>query len=295
MEIMEFSQKMRTRVEKELGNDYQVQIREVQKNNGVVLHGLIIMAKSGNVTPTIYLESFHQAYEKGNTFGEVLRQVLEVYWKESPAKSIDMNFFRDFDKVKDRICYRLICREKNEELLRSVPYVEFLDLAICFFYAYNGKELGEGSILIHNSHCEMWNVKLEELMCLADINTPKLFPAYCRDILDILKEMGMKTEQLSKQKIPLRVLTNDRRIQGAACVLYPGMLEKISEASQKNLFILPSSVHEVILLEETGEEEPAELRRMISEVNHTQVAVEEVLSDNLYYYDRQQKSLRIIL
>ena len=132
-------------------------------------------------------------------------------------------------------------------------------------------------------------------MCLADINTPKLFPAYCRDILDILKEMGMKTEQLSKQKIPLRVLTNDRRIQGAACVLYPGMLEKISEASQKNLFILPSSVHEVILLEETGEEEPAELRRMISEVNHTQVAVEEVLSDNLYYYDRQQKSLRIIL
>ena len=73
---MEFSQKIRTRVERELGSEYQVQLREVHKNNGVVLHGLIIMAKSGNVTPTIYLESFHQAYEKGHTLGEVLRQIF---------------------------------------------------------------------------------------------------------------------------------------------------------------------------------------------------------------------------
>ncbi|MGN1197380.1 MAG: DUF5688 family protein [Acetatifactor sp.] len=298
MEIMEFSQKIRTRVERELGSEYQVQLREVHKNNGVVLHGLIIMAKSGNVTPTIYLESFHQAYEKGHTLGEVLRQILDIYREESPAKNIDMGFFRDFDRVKDRICYRLINRERNEELLQTIPYVEFMDLAICFFYAYNGRELGEGSILIHNSHCEMWNVKLKDLMRYAGENTSRLFPGCCRNMLDILRSMGMDLgldpRHGLKDTVPMKVLTNDKRIQGAACVLYPGILEKISEESRKNLFVLPSSVHEVILLEDTGEENPEDLKRMIYEVNRTNVAAEEVLSDSLYYYDRKQKNLRII-
>ena len=107
-------------------------------------------------------------------------------------------------------------------------------------------------------------------------------------------DLGLDPRHGLKDTVPMKVLTNDKRIQGAACVLYPGILEKISEESRKNLFVLPSSVHEVILLEDTGEENPEDLKRMIYEVNRTNVAAEEVLSDSLYYYDRKQKNLRII-
>lgn len=294
MEIIEFAQKVRVQVERELGDSYRVQIREVRKNNGILLHGLLILSRSGNVTPTIYLETFHQAYEDGTTFAEVLRMILEVYRQETPKKNIDMEFFRDFDKVKDKICYRLVRQEGNEELLKDVPYVEFLDLAICFYYAYSGKPLGDGTILIHNSHMDLWKVNLKELMKRASENTPRLFPARCCNISDILRELGLETDAGAEREVPMNVLTNEKKIFGAACILYPGSLEEAAEKAGKNLYVIPSSVHEVILLEETGTEAPADLQQMICEVNRTQVAPEEVLSDHLYYYDRDRRTVKII-
>ncbi len=295
MEIYEFAQKVRDAIAKELGEEYRVELRKVKKNNGVTLHGLLILSSMENVIPTIYLETFHMAYEDGIPLKEVIRRILEIYWEETPRENICMDFFKTFCKVKDRICYRLICRKNNEELLSDVPYVEFLDLAICFYYAYSGKVLGEGTILIHNSHMESWGVKIQDLMRLATENTPRLFPGQLSSMTEVLKEVmdvGGKSEL--EQEIPLTVLTNVRKTHGAACILYPGMLEKIAARMGNSFYIIPSSIHEVILLEKTDEEVPADLKKMISEVNRTQVAAEEVLSDNLYFYDNSLKTVKII-
>lgn len=295
MEIYEFAQKARDAIAKELGEEYRVELREVRKNNGVVLHGLLILNNTENIIPTIYLETFHMAYEEGVPLGEVLRRILEIYREETPGENINMDFFRHFCSVKDRICYRLIRRQGNEELLEDIPYVEFLDLAICFYYAYSGRVLGEGTILIHNSHMEMWGVNTRELMRLATENTPRLFPGKLSPMTEVLKEvMDVGGKSDFEQEIPMTVLTNVRRTQGAACILYPGMLERIAEKTGKSFYIIPSSIHEVILLEKTGEEVPAELKEMICEVNKTQVAAEEVLSDNLYFYDDSLKTVKII-
>lgn len=295
MEITEFAQKVRARAEKALGEGYRVQVRQVRKNNGILLHGLLILSETGNVTPTIYLETFHRAYEEGMTLAEVLHQILEVYRQEMPKRSVDLEFFRDYDRVKERICYRLVRQEGNEELLEDVPYVEFLDLAICFYYAYSGKPLGDGTILIHNSHVELWKVNLKELMKRAAENTPRLFPARCYDLSDILQELGLEIDAAAEREVAMNVLTNEKKAFGAACMLYPGTLEKMAEKAEKNLYVIPSSVHEVILLKDTGAEDPAELQRMIYEVNRTHVAPEEVLSDRLYYFDRRLKAVKSIL
>lgn len=295
MEINEFAQKVRDAMAKELGEEYHVELKEVRKNNGVLLHGLLIMTQEGNVIPTIYLEAFHAAYEDGVAFGEVLHRIFEIYREEAPRGNISMDFFKSFSKVKDRICYRLIRRQGNEELLKDIPYVEFLDLAICFYYAYSSRALGEGTILIHNSHMSLWKVKIQDLMKLAAENTPGLFPGKLSPMTEILEEIMENSGKLaSETELPLSVLTNGRRIHGAACILYPGMLEKIAAKNKKSFYIIPSSIHEVILLEETGEEAPSELKRMIYEVNRTHVAAEEVLSDNLYFYDYFEKSVKIV-
>lgn len=297
MDIKEFAQKVCKAVKEKLGEQHTVELKEVRKNNGVLLHGLLISSGSHNVVPTIYLDHFFRAYNEGMTFAEVLRKLLEVYGQDVPARSINMEFFRDFEKVQDRICFRLIGLTGNEELLKDIPYVEFLDMAICFFYAYKGNELGEGSILIHNSHMKMWECSVADLMGLARQNTPVLFPWQCCTMEEVIREMIDRERQgeLLAEEVPMKVLSNRQRMNGAACLIYPEVLEGLAEECKTDLYILPSSIHETILLADSGRESPMELKSMIIQVNRTQVAPEEVLTDSLYRYDREKKRVEIIL
>lgn len=295
MGIKRFAQKVRDAFEKKLGVAYRVEVKEVRKNNGVILHGLFILSGGGNVVPTIYLETFYAAYEDGIPFTEILDRIFEIYQEETPRGTIDMEFFREYRKISDRICYRLVRRQDNEPLLEDIPYVEFLDLAICFYYAYNGSQLGEGSILIHNSHMKLWGVKIQDLMRCAQENTPRLFPGRVSPMNEILREV-MEMDEIPEtgRPIPLAVLTNERRIHGAACILYPGMLEMLAGRKKNGFYIIPSSIHEVLLLDQQEGESTGELRRMIYEINRSHVAPEDVLSDNLYYYNPAAKAMEII-
>lgn len=295
MEMNEFAQKVLAAVKGKLGEDYRVEIKEVRKNNGVLLHGLVILSETRNVVPTIYLEIFRTAYEDGIPFSKIIEKILNVYQEEMPKGNVNMDFFKEFDQVSDRICYRLIRRRGNEALLGEIPHVEFMDLAICFFYAYQGGVLGDGSIPIYNTHLDMWKVGTKELMMLAGVNTPRLYPADLRSMTEILKETAeMQNIECPPPESRLEILTNDRRTQGAACILYPGMLEKIAAVRKKSFYIIPSSVHEVLILKDSGGENEEELRKTIREVNSRFVAKEEILSDNLYYYDFGSKTVKII-
>lgn len=301
MEINEFAKKVCSALKKELGGSCRVECKEVRKNNSVILHGLLILPEDRNVAPTIYLDSFLEAYESGVTFGTIIQRLLDICREETLKEHVDMEFFRSFEKVRDRICYRLIGRKGNEELLEDIPYIEFLDLAICFYYAYHCDTLGEGTILIHNSHMELWETCTAELFGLAKRNTQRLFPWVCKSLEEVLNEIAGQEGELTQtasesffREVPLRVLSNVKRVHGAICMLYPDVLENLARKEQKSFYILPSSIHEVILLADTGAGLPGELKAMIAEVNSTQVAPEEVLSDSLYYYDFTDKKVKII-
>lgn len=243
MEIKEFAQKVRHRVEESLGYEYHTEIKEVRKNNGVILHGLLISSPVGNIIPTIYLDSFLEAYERGTPFTQIINRILEIYREETPRESIDMEFFRTFEGVKDRICYRMIHKTDNEELLGDVPYLNFLDFAVCFYYAYQGSLLGDGSILIHNNHMELWGIDKNELLRLAKVNTPRLFPHLCIPMTEFLKDYEVARE-LQGIYLPMKVLTNASKTFGASCLLYEGLLEKLSKDIERGFYILPSSIHE---------------------------------------------------
>ena len=283
MEMDEFAAEVCAAVKERLGSDYNVDVREVRKNNGVVLHGLTARYQQQNVAPTVYLEPFLELYGYGTAFGTVVRKVEDALREELKKEPVDMGFFRSFDAVRDRICYRLIGRAGNEKLLEEIPHTGFLDMEVCFYYAYQGEALGNGTILIYNSHMEAWGTCTEELMGLARENTPRLFPWSCRSLQEVLEEIALGGE--SFQDIPMKVLGNDRGAHGAACILYPGVLEEIA-GEMGDFFILPSSIHEVVLLPDTCGVDRESLKKMVREVNVTQVAPEDVLSDTLYRYDR---------
>ena len=307
MEIREFAKKLQRAMKTVLGEDYEVKLQEVEKNNGVLLQGLIILAKEQNVSPTIYLKPFWEAYEDGVTMAELVRNIVKIYREDTPKESVDMSFFKDFEQVKDRICYRLIHAEQNARLLEKIPHIPFLDLAICFYYAYDGEALGRGTIMVYDTHMALWQTNTKELMKLAQKNTPRLFPWDCNSMESVIEEMIQEQEALTGERLleekdqqqfltemPMQILSNRVRIHGAASILYPGLLKCLADKMDASFYILPSSVHEVILLLDTGYEHPADLKSMIAEVNRTQVEPQEVLSDSLYFYDRVQNKVRII-
>ncbi len=292
MEKNIFNQKLKSIIEKNLTAEAKVHLQKIRKNNNVYLDSIVIHMPDSNISPTIYLDAFYEMYMNGADMEEVAGRVLAAYYNGRPAKSLSVDFFKDFEKVKDRVVYRLVNAEKNKELLEEIPHILLQDLAICFYYAFHDEQLGDGSITIYNRHMEWWGTNHQELLRLASKNTPCLFPVEYKSLRTVIDECGKEIpDTLSEEIFRLYVVTNKQKTMGAACILYEGELEKIAERIEGNFYILPSSVHEVIILADNDRETPESLHKMIKEINELHLMREEVLSDYPYYYNKATKTL----
>lgn len=313
MKITEFTLKIQQAIEKEMKKDIKVEIHKINKNNGVILQGLMICKKDKNVLPTIYLEEFYQLYKQGTSFESIVKKIVTIYEASRPIQEINMDFFKDFQQVKDKIVYKLIDADKNKELLEQIPYIPFLDLAICFYYSYWNSQVGNASVLIYNSHKKMWNVNTMTLLQLAQENTPFLLGMKFQPIKKVIEQILLEQESLKEieeikeikkleeevkerieRKPPMYLLSNERRTYGAACILYKGLLQKIAQQLESSFYILPSSVHEVIILADNEEEDPDKLRSIVREMNVTRISEQEYLSNSLYYYKQEKNLVKII-
>lgn len=327
MEFIQFTKAVRKRIKDYYGDEAEVKLTPVRKNNGVVLNGLVIMEKQHHITPTIYLEGFYEEYKGGRNFIEVVLKIIQLYERSRIEQGGSMDFFKDYEQVRKKIYYKLINAGKNKELLEEAPYIPYLDLAIVFYYDCSNELFGNAAILIKNSHLKMWNVDVYELYKEAVINTPKNNPYEIKTMEEVMKEIliesmkeefskGMEKEsreeeflsaegmdELAKQLIgqtektdnqtPMYVLSNTERIHGAACILYGHLLEDISKKINDNLYILPSSVHEMIIIPASFAGKTSDLKLMVEEINETQVEEEEVLSNSVYFFNRSTKKLEM--
>lgn len=295
MEFTNFTTLVRNEVEKRAGENYHVKLNDVVKNNGIILRGITLMQDDSNISPTIYLNPYYDAYENGETtLGTVIDEVIDTYERNKVNRSIDMRFFLDYDSVKTRITYKLINTEKNKELLNDIPHIPFHDLSIVFQCLISGERFGNATILIHNVHLQLWKVNARELYERAMENTPILQGYDVTDMNTVLEEMrafeeieDTEYEEDIQQQVPMYVLSNKSRVHGAACILYPDILKDFAAVVEKDLYVLPSSIHEVILLPAEGTEDSEQLKAMVHEINESQVEDEEVLSDSVYFYRRR--------
>lgn len=295
MNIQEFTQKACTEIAKILG--CEVQYKEVEKLNGAKHYGLIILEPDNNVAPTLYLEPFYDIYLYTKNWKDTVNQIIAAYQADSFPKHLDMGWFKDFEKVRGLIFYKLVNFEVNKALLEDIPYTRYLDFAIIYCVRYENDEIGNGSILIHNSHLEMWGCTTQDLASLAEKNTPQLCPIAVSTMENVLQECMADTEELppvEETPVPMHVMTNEERVNGAITILYPDALKNFADRIHADVVILPSSVHEVILLPLQEEEGFQELRNMVYEVNRSQLAREDFLSDNIYLYRRDAGSIEIV-
>ncbi|MCI8299662.1 MAG: hypothetical protein HFI69_04810 [Lachnospiraceae bacterium] len=280
--------------------DTQISIQQFPHNNHLILDGLTILEPGINISPTIYLNHYFEQYCSHTDFSVIQKQILQYYHKHCPPDSIDTTFFTCFDQVSPRIVYKLIHFEKNRELLQEIPHFPYLDLAIVFYCLVPESPYENASILIYNHHLAYWNITKETLLQLAGKNTPALLPFLYSSLAEVIFPsinlfpicgQEVTQEVLEEESVPMYVLTNSQQYFGAACILYPNALQEISENLKDNLYILPSSIHEVILVPASLAENPVELSQIVREVNLTEVAPEEILSDSVYYYQREENQV----
>lgn len=326
MDFKEFMEMVKDSLEKHYGETYQVRMVDVRKNNGVLLHGISILqdekfGNSNKISPTIYLENYYRYYKNGMTLQAVVDGIIRIYEEHRIDDNISMDFFMDYEKVRDRIVYKLINYEKNEALLQEIPHIPYLDMAIVFYYLIENEVFGTASILIYEAHMKSWNIDLNRLSRDAEYNTPRLLNYSIKNMDEMMHQLIYQDvrkkyvgeekecveeellEELTDQmmhclledelKVPMYVLTNRNNQNGASCILYPGIMETISEELNSDFYILPSSIHEVILLTGQGVENPEILKEMVRDVNETQLAPEEILSDQVYYFSRKIGKIKI--
>lgn len=280
-------------LQKRMGKDFEIRVMKVTKNNDVQLTGLILMRESDNISPTIYLEGLYAEYQNGADLGELAEKIVVFYEKQMPDTELNMDFFLDFEQVKDRIYYKLVSLEKNRRLLEKLPYYRWHDLAIIFYYAMEEEKVGKASITIHYHHLEMWEQSVDTLYRVAQKNMRKGMPELLVSMKDLLAEMaGLQLGE--GMNIPMYVLTNQEKVYGAAALLYSEKMKELADMWRCDLLILPSSIHEVLLLPDDGKNEYSFYRQMVEDVNTTQVEPEEVLSYSLYRYRRETEQIEEI-
>lgn len=298
MKYEDFVSNLKTKVQQQAGKSVRVELRRVTKNNGIEMDGLSIIEENRRISPMIYVGDYFKSYEEGASLAELAAEILKVYEKTKIHVPIDPEFYTDFEKVQDRIVCKLINYEKNRELLKRIPHLSCLDLAVVYYCMLDNPQLGNGMILIYNSHLEMWNVSKEEIFERGRNNTQKLLPYEFQGMGELLRdtlteeELAFK-EEAAQEQVPMFVLSNVKKYLGAACILYDSILAEIGERIQDDFFVLPSSVHEVIIVPASSGAGQEDLEAMVREINTTQVLPEEILSDRVYYYDRKSHRLSL--
>ncbi|MBP5608382.1 MAG: hypothetical protein J6X66_08985 [Lachnospiraceae bacterium] len=321
MEMTEFQNKVEKALSEYGGPEYTVKISRVNKNNGIVLTGVSLCKPGCSITPTIYIDDYLKKYEEGMSFGSIIKEITDIINNSENAVEFDVSEFTEWKKAETRIAFKLISSSKNEQLLKEIPSVPFLDMSIVFYYLIGEKYFGNASILVRNTHMECWGIDTDILYSAAVVNTRRILKPQLQDMGELMKDIFMEdikrklnsnsddidrngAEQIARdviddmlmshQSVPMYILTNKNKYFGAAGMVYTDILGKFAEDKDSNIFILPSSVHEVILLPDMGYENADELKEMVSEVNRTQLSPDEVLSDSVYYYDRSRGDISVL-
>ncbi len=296
MRYTEFKERVEREFINYLPDEYKcgkVKVTAVDKIN-VVLDSLTVYCGE-DIYPTIYIQGMYEKYKQNGDFEATMR-ISAGRYADAAHQSKNMSLKLDPRNIKENVVFRLVNTEANKSLLRKVPHREFEDLSFVYIWVIEFRESETVSSLINNDLAGQFGFDEEKLFRNAMDNTPRLLPLDIQNIESIIEGIMQSMEPsandlealkcLAGQPVPMYVITNKSKQYGAGAVFYKDALHKVAEKEQKNLFLIPSSVHEMIAVpvDDKDSDIPV-LLKMIHEVNRAQVSLSERLSNELYFYD----------
>lgn len=308
MEKMKVCKEIADKVQTVLGDNYLVTLQNNLKNNGVERCGLNIEKKEveRRITPTIYLEEYINVLGKEYEEIEIIdiaNRIAEVYIE------LEKNEAEQFATIKNKmskeqilnsVIYTLVNKEKNETLLEGVPSKDFLDLAVIYRSVVEVDDNGTANFLINNRMLEIFDITMEELDKAAEINTPKVHNFKIKKMSDVIKELNSlflaeisgEEDEEEYDENEMHVVRGINGIFGASVMLFPENFKKLADSFESDLFVYPSSIHEVIAVSPKMVSLEGS-REIVKYVNKDAVEAEEFLSDTVYKYNRETGKIEI--
>lgn len=263
-----------------------IRVEKVVKNNGISCTGVVICLKDEIIAPNIYMEYYYNLYSQGHKVEDILDMIKEEYLRS--RKNVLKNYKSvSWENIDDCLAMKLVNYQRNEELLKTCPHKRFCDLAIIFRFIVKKDDEGIASALITNRELEEWNISLDELYEMAKKTTMRLMPPRIASLKTVLGELlgGEDTSEC----YDMQVLSCEGGINGAIYFTYPDIIMDYADSVESDLYIIPSSIHEVLLLPVSEFMSRNELDDMVKDVNSYAVDEMEYLSDHVYYFSREKR------
>lgn len=271
------------------------------KNNNVPAIGLLLKKDGEQIAPNFYLEKQFVDWMCGiNTLDEVFEQLRKTYEEELKNNSwLPSQISFTWEEFRHNVYMRLINTEWNKDMLPNIPHQEFLDLSIVYYYFLSVAHGMNGTILITNEHMKLLGISLEELQAEAKKNEelfcpPNLYSMWGEREYPQKIEDG-KFESVVDKSGLMYIMTNKKGMFGASIMTAQKELQRFAEHISGSFYILPSSVHEIILVPETDDFSAEYFAPMVHDINKTHVNPIEVLSDSIYFYDMEAESVRKLM
>lgn len=310
-----FLQLAKENLEQRLGEEYLVTLRSIPKNNGVIRDGISVCRKYDQIAPTIYLNDFYRELENGRPLLDIFDTIYQLYLENPGLPYLDSRVLASYQEIKDRIVYKLINTQANRAMLEYLPHMPFHDMSMVCYLLMEQHEQGYVTALIHKDHVQTWKIREKELFLTALENTPKLLPPTIQPMSDVLRQLAQEAlgenyreealdallEEADKQRMEnhpvfptLYVLSNPVGVNGAACMTYPHVIRDFARQLDQDILILPSSIHEVLLVADCETYNYEDMSYLVKDINETEVSIEDRLSNQIYRYHRESDQIKMV-
>lgn len=301
MDYKEFKENLLEELRRFYGDSAEVDVTDVQKNNGVRYDGIQIRIKgnSSKVNPVIRVEEIYSRFAEDDLDMEgCIQAVAEMRENDSLPDSIEqiVEKLNRWDYVKENVFPILLSTEDNRELLQKLASTELLDLSVAYIIRIQMKDDFAGNAKINKNMLEVYGITTEQLHRQAVENLRKDGYEFQSMESIIRSVVGPDEAEKLHHKFPgqeeiMHVLTNSGKLYGAAGVLDKELLKEF--AGEQDYYILPASVHETIFVPVIDEFDKEELDYMVAVINMSKVDPEERLTDHSYYYDARAGEIRM--
>ena len=271
--------------------DVRIGIRDVEKLQGESYRGISFRSGDSPVEANLNMTGAFQAYEAGRPYEDILEEVEAQLMKVvDHTPQFNIGELTDYEAMKPKLMMEVIPQKGNEDRLENIPHQKVEDMALIYRVDMGDSSSGKMTSVITNQQLKAFGITAEQLHQDALENAPLTHPASLRSMQEVMADMmGMKPEEIATGEPMMLVATVEGSFMGASVIQYPGFMDQAAEKIGGDFFVLPSSIHEVLLIPDDGTQDYHDLAEMVQTINETQVAPAERLSDNVYHYDKADR------
>lgn len=290
MEYKQFKEQFRREVQREVGAGAEVFFQKIKRNNQVRQEGMVVREKGDGISSILPVFELYGKYQESKSMRQAVTAALKML--EEKPKILEKSLPKTWAEARGKIHAELVYYEWNKDALENVPYQRFLNFAVVYRMEVPMLEECEAGMRVNYHLMEMWGITKEQLHKTAMENLEN--ETYqIRLISKVLGELMGTVLEMPEDTTGEYVLSNARCRYGAVGMLRKDILQGFSERIGGNFYILPSSVHELILVPEIFPICTEYLKEMVGEVNESAVVREEWLSEDVYYYDCEKHEVKI--